>query len=82
MNFKSAVLQLHERAIELAQAAELLPNKNLADVIKHSAAKLKQASEHADIDAVDAAAEAHMAALHPDDKPAAPPPFDPNKAAQ
>lgn len=79
MTFKEAILRLHEQAGELAQAAGLLENKNLADILAASAAKLVQASEHPDVGMVDELASKHMEAAQ---APATPPPFDLSKAQQ
>lgn len=76
MTFKDAILQLHERIGELSQAAAMLENKNLADIITSGAAKLMQASEHPDVGAVDALAEAEHAKSEPRM------PFNPGTAQQ
>ena len=78
MTFKEAVMQLHDRANELAEAAGMLVNQNLADVLKAAAGKLKQASEHADCEAVDEAVKARVAEHEAAKVPEQPPAFDPS----
>lgn len=82
MHFKTAILHMHARVIELVGAADLLENKNLADILKAAAGKLSQASEHADCEAVDAATKAHMDARDAAEAPTQQQPapaFDPSK---
>lgn len=76
MQFKNALIEVKRASTHLANAAAQLKNQNLADIIKSGVAKIQQAIEHPDVDAVsEEHADAAHEAMMQEGQPTA---FDPN----
>lgn len=61
MQFKDALIEVKRATTHLGNAAGQLKNQNLADIIKSAVAKITQAIEHPDVDAV---SEEHVDGAH------------------